>query len=158
MKAVKTMTKAATTLAATTGVAVAVTLAATGGAVAQEGKKALEGTWQVQVQPDGAPSGFSSTLSYLPGGVVVETTSKAPMSAGIGTWDRVRPGQYSIHFSKYRFTPQGAYAGTAVIDEVTTLGEDGSYAGRAMTTLLDPSGAVVSQFSSTSTGTRQGTG
>lgn len=128
--------------------------AVSGPASADESPRDLGGVWQVQVQPDGAPTAFASTLAYVDGGVVVETTSKAPMAAGVGSWTRVRPGQYAVHFSKYRFTPQGAFAGTTVVDEVTTVTDAHTYEGRATTTLYDAAGAVQATFSSTSHGTR----
>lgn len=116
---------------------------------------AITGTWVVTVTPNAPIPRFESTLSFLPGGEVVEVTSKGPMSGGLGVW-RAVPGQRVITtFHKYRFNSAGNYIGQTTVREVETLrnGAD-QYTGQATTTLTSPSGAVVSSFSSVSAGVR----
>jgi hypothetical protein len=116
---------------------------------------AITGTWAVTVTPQAPIPRFGSTLSFLPGGEVVEVTSKGPMSAGLGVW-RAGPGQRVITtFRKYRFNSAGDYIGQTTVREVETLRNDaGQYTGQATTTLTSPSGAVVSSFRSVSAGVR----
>ena len=127
------------------------------GAEEQDRGRQLAGTWKVVVQPDGAPAAaaFESMLVYTSTGSVVETTSRAPSSAGLGVWDRRGGGRYSVVVEKYRF--EGAtYVGKTVIEETSRLAPDGArYTGRAVTTVLDASGQVVRTFGSTATGVRQ---
>ena len=128
----------------------------TGAAQAHDGGRQLAGTWKVTVQPDGAPAhaAFESLLVYTSTGSVVETTSRAPSSAGLGVWDRRGAGRYSVVVEKYRF--EGAvFVGRTVISETSQLAPDGSrYTGRAVTTVLDASGQVLRTFASTATGVR----
>jgi hypothetical protein len=120
------------------------------------GGRQLAGTWRVTVQPDGAPTAaaFDSTLVYTSTGSVVETTSRAPSSAGLGVWDRLGAGRFEVVVEKYRF--EGAvFAGRTVVSERSQLTPDGSrYTGRAVTTVLDASGRVLRTFASTATGVR----
>ena len=116
----------------------------------------LAGTWRVTVQPDGAPAAaaFDSTLVYTSTGSVVETTSRAPSSAGLGVWDRRGAGRFEVVVEKYRFEGT-AFAGRTVVSERSQLTPDGSrYTGRAVTTVLDASGRVLRTFASTATGVR----
>ncbi|HVE62953.1 MAG TPA: hypothetical protein VNB94_04035 [Mycobacteriales bacterium] len=116
----------------------------------------IAGTWQVTVQPDGAPStaAFESTLVYTATGSVIETTSKAPASAGLGAWERLGSGRYAMTFQKYRFNGP-TYVGKTVIEEVQYVSPDGSqYTGRATTTVYDAAGNVVATISATATGSR----
>lgn len=128
-----------------------------GAAQAHDRGRQLAGTWKVTVQPDGAPASaaFDSMLVYTSTGSVVETTSRAPSSAGLGVWDRRGAGRYSVVVEKYRF--EGAtYVGRTVIEETSRLAPDGArYTGRAVTTVLDASGQVLRTFGSTATGVRQ---
>ena len=116
----------------------------------------LAGTWRVTVQPDGLPpsAAFASMLVYTSTGSVVETTSRAPSSAGLGTWDRRGAGRYEVVVQKYRF--EGAtFVGTTVVEETSQLEPGGArYTGRAVTTVLDAAGRVLRTFGSTATGVR----
>lgn len=128
-----------------------------GAAQAHDRGRQLAGTWKVTVQPDGAPpsAAFESLLVYTSTGSVVETTSRAPSSAGLGVWDRTGAGRYEVVVEKYRFEG-AAYVGRTVIRETSQLAPGGArYTGRAVTTLLDASGQVVRSFGSTATGVRQ---
>lgn len=117
--------------------------------------RAITGTWVVTVTPNAPIPRFESTLSFLPGGEVIEVTSKGPMSGGLGVW-RAVPGQRVITtFHKYRFDSAGNYIGQTTVREVESLRNDAEqYIGQATTTLTNPSGAVVSSFSSVSAGVR----
>jgi hypothetical protein len=142
-----------------TGVAMtlsAAMLAGTGSADPEASPRQIAGTWTVTVQPDGAPAAaaFESTLVYTSTGSVIEATSRMPTSAGLGAWERLGSGRYSMTVTKYRFNGT-TFVGKAVIEEVQQVAPDGeSYTGRATTTFYDASGAVVSRLSSTATGTR----
>lgn len=125
-------------------------------AQADTAARQITGTWRVVVQPDGAPTAaaFESTLVYTASGSVVEATSKAPSSAGLGSWERLGAGRYAMTVQKYRFNG-ATYVGKTVIEEVQELDPDGRhYSGRATTTVLDAAGNVVASFSSTATGAR----
>ena len=126
------------------------------GQAADRGRQ-LAGTWRVTVQPDGAPASaaFESLLVYTSTGSVVETTSRAPSSAGLGVWDRRGGGRFAVVVEKYRFSGT-TYVGRTVIEETSQVTPDGSrYTGRAVTTLLDAAGQVQTSFSSTATAVRQ---
>ena len=128
-----------------------------GAAQAHDQGRQLAGTWKVTVQPDGAPASaaFESLLVYTSTGSVVETTSRAPSSAGLGVWDHRGAGRYEVVVEKYRFEG-AAYVGRTVVRETSQLAPGGArYTGRAVTTLLDASGQVVRSFGSTATGVRQ---
>ena len=126
------------------------------GAQAHERGRQLAGTWRVTVRPDGAPASaaFESLLVYTSTGSVVETTSRAPSSAGLGVWERLGGGRASVVVEKYRFAGT-TFLGRTVIHETSQVAPDGSrYTGRAVTTLLSPSGQVEATFTSTATGVR----
>jgi len=73
------------------------------------------------------------------------------MSGGIGAWTKASNGHFVVTFRKYRFDATGAYVGSTVINEDDVVAAGGqSYDGTATTKLLDPSGAVVNTFTSTS--------
>ena len=132
-----------------------VVLAGTGGAQAETSRQ-ITGTWRVLVQPDGPPGAapFESTLVYTSTGSVVEATSKAPTSAGLGTWERLGDGRYAMTVEKYRFNGP-TYVGKTVIEETQQVEPDGShYTGRAVTTVLDAAGNVLATFASSATGER----
>lgn len=134
-------------------------LSGTTGAQAADGGRQLTGTWRVLVDPDPTPAGdqppFVSTIAYTSTGSVVETTSRAPSSAGLGTWDRLGAGEFTSTVEKYRFDSAGNYVGRTRIREVQTLAADGdSYTARATTEVLTPADAVVATFTSTVRATR----
>ncbi len=134
-------------------------LSGTTGAQASDTGRQLTGTWSVVVDPDPTPAGnqppFVSTIAYTATGSVVETTSRAPSSAGLGTWDRLGGGEFTSTIEKYRFDGAGNYAGRTRITEVQTVAEDGgSYTARATTEILNPAGTVVATFTSAVSATR----
>jgi hypothetical protein len=113
--------------------------------------RTIAGTWTVTVTPDGAQPAFQSTITYTAAGGLVEATSKAPSSAGIGTWTREGGGHFAISFIKYRFDGTGAFIGTTAVTENDVIDPHGnSYSGRATTKVLDAHGAVLMSFTSTS--------
>lgn len=141
----RTSTKAATAGTVATMVISGAVLAGSTGAVAESGRQ-LAGTWAVAVQPDGAPTGFTSTIVYTATGSVVETTMNRPPSAistGLGTWDRIGDGRYAVTHRKYRWDSTG-FLGTVVVEEVVEVAPSGDkYAARATTTVLDRAGNPV---------------
>ncbi|HEU0241080.1 MAG TPA: hypothetical protein VH496_14440 [Mycobacterium sp.] len=113
--------------------------------------RSITGTWTVTVKPDGAQPAFQSTITYTTAGGLVEATSKAPSSAGVGIWTREGSGHFAISFIKYRFDGTGAYIGTTVVTENDVVDPHGdSYSGRATTKVIDASGTVLMSFTSTS--------
>jgi len=125
------------------------------GSNVQAEPRSLAGTWTVTVDPDGAQPPFVSTIAYGSAGEVVEATSRATASAGIGSWKRLGDGRFAIRFLKYRFTPGGTFEGTTEISEVTEVAPGGgSYTGRATSTVRNAAGAVVASFQSSSSGER----
>ena len=124
-------------------------------AQAQDNGHRLAGTWVVTVQPLEGPNKtpFESRIAYTTTGSVVEATSRAPMSAGLGTWKRLGSGRFTTTVEKYRFNGP-MYIGKTVIQEVQELSADGSkYTGQATTTIVNNDGTRVT-FRSTSTGHR----
>lgn len=120
----------------------------------------LRGTWQVLVDPRPAPNGsdqpaFESTLAYSGGNTVSEATSRdGATSAGVGAWERTGKSTYSMTFQKYRYDSTGGYVGKTVITETIKVTGPATYESTALTKVVDPSGAVVAQFTSDATGTR----
>ena len=134
----------------------AVLAGTTAGAQANDAGRQLTGTWLVTVQPVNGPSSesFESTIVYTATGSVLEATSKAPASAGLGTWERLGAGRYTTTFEKYRFNGS-TYVGKTRIEETQEISADGAeYVGRSTTTVLSPSDQVVATFQSTATATR----
>jgi hypothetical protein len=73
------------------------------------------------------------------------------MSGGIGVWSKGSNGHFVVMFRKYRFDATGTYVGSTVINEDDVVAAGGqSYDGQATTKLLDPNGAVIASFTSTS--------
>lgn len=118
----------------------------------------LVGTWQVTVDPLPNPAGdqppFESTLAFDKGMTVVEATSRATASAGLGAWRRTGEDTFRFIVQKYRFDPTGAYVGKTVITEDVRMTGPSTYVGTAVSKFLTPNGAVVAQFISESAGTR----
>jgi hypothetical protein len=109
----------------------------------------------VTVDPDGGQPPFVSTIAYGAAGEVVEATSRATASAGIGTWKRLGDGRFAIRFLKYRFSPDGTFLGTTEVSEVTEVEPGGeSFSGRATSTFRNAAGAVIASFGSSSSGER----
>jgi hypothetical protein len=101
------------------------------------------------VHPNGQPS-FQSTITFTSAGGLVEATSKAVSSGGIGTWTRAGGGHFSITFRKYRFDPTGTFIGTTDISEDDLVDADGTtYTGHATTKVIDAKGTVIATFTST---------
>lgn len=144
--------------AAATVLISAVTVATGAGMAASEAAPAetqLRGTWQVVVDPTLPPDApnFESTLSFGQAGVVTEATSRAPSSAGLGSWERTGPKTFEFEFQKYRFDGT-TYLGKTVVHESVTVNEDGTYSGEAITQIVNAAGIAVASFASTSSGTR----
>src|SRR5262245_37786085 len=72
-------------------------------AAASDTARSITGTWTVTVDPDGPPPAFQSTITFTSAGGVVEATSKAVASGGIGAWTRAGDGTFDVTFRKYRF-------------------------------------------------------
>ena len=119
----------------------------------------LTGVWTATIDPLPNPAGdqppFESTLAYARSHVLNEITSRATStSAGLGAWTKVGDSTYRTSWVKYRFDGTGAYIGKTVVTErITVLGKR-SYEGRALTRVVDSSGAVVAQFESQVAATR----
>ena len=125
------------------------------GAQAEDVSRQIAGTWRVTVQPSNGPSTapFESIIVYTSSGSVVEATSRAPASAGLGTWERVGAGRYASTFEKYRFAG-ATYLGKTVVEEVEEVSPDGSrYTATATSTILNADG-TRQVFTSTAVGER----
>ena len=119
-------------------------------AAASEDARSITGTWTVTVHPDGPQPSFQSTITFTSAGGLVEATSKAVSSAGIGTWTRTGGGHFSITFRKYRFDGTGTFVGTTVITEDDLVDASGAtYTGHATTKVIDAKGTVLTTFTST---------
>ncbi len=115
----------------------------------------ITGTWVATVTPNAAIARFQSTLSFLPGGEVVEATAKGPMSGGLGVWRAASGRRVITTFHKYRFDSAGNYIGLTTVREVETFHSDADhYTGQATTTVTNPAGVVMSSFRSVSAGVR----
>src|SRR5215468_8567258 len=111
--------------------------------------RSITGTWTVTVHPDGQPM-FESTITFTSAGGLVEATSKAVSSGGIGTWTRAGGGHFTVTFRKYRFDGTGAFIGTTVISEDDLVDASGNtYTGHATTKVIDLKGNVIASFTST---------
>jgi hypothetical protein len=118
-------------------------------AATSDDARSITGTWTVTVHPDGQPS-FQSTITFTSAGGLVEATSKAVSSAGVGTWTRAGGGHFTITFRKYRFDGTGTFIGTTVISEDDLVDAGGTtYTGHATTKIIDAKGTVVTTFTST---------
>lgn len=144
--------------ALTLAIGLPVTAAAVNGPAPGAGQS-LTGTWQVTVDPGPGPDGidppaFQSTISYTDAHTVAEITSRAPSSAGLGTWSRTGASKYAMTFMKYRFDPTGKYIGRTLITERIVVEGKHKYTSTATTQVVDAAGAVVAQFTSTAVGRR----
>ena len=113
----------------------------------------LLGTWQVTVVPNGQPS-FESTISYNGAHTMAEATDKGPMSGGLGAWVETGRSHYRTTFQKYRFDSTGTYIGKTVVAERIHVTGPASYSTTATTQIVDPTGHVMSTFTSTATAER----
>lgn len=130
-------------------------LAGTTGVQAQDRGRQLTGTWRVVVDQDGEMPPFVSTIAYTSTGSLVESTSRAPSPAGLGTWDRLGGHTFTSTFEKYRFDANGQYVGRVRITEVQTMAADGeSYSARATTEIINPQDQVVATYGSVANATR----
>lgn len=118
----------------------------------------LVGAWQVTVDPLPNPGGdqppFESTLAFDKAMTVVEATSRAMSSAGLGAWRRTSEDSFRFVVQKYRFDATGAYVGKTVITEQVRMTGPDTYVGSALTKILTPGGTVVAQFTSESVGSK----
>ncbi|HUR52477.1 MAG TPA: hypothetical protein VMZ11_10190 [Mycobacteriales bacterium] len=146
--------------AAATGAVVAMVISGAAlvgvpGAQADDVSRQIAGTWRVTVQPSSGPSTapFESIIAYTSSGSVIEVTSRAPASSGLGSWERLGSGRYATTFEKYRFSGTN-YLGKTVIEEVSEVSPDGSrYTATATSTFLNSDG-TRQVLSSTAVGER----
>jgi hypothetical protein len=125
-------------------------------AAVSDDARSITGTWTVTVHPDGQPT-FQSTITFTSAGGVVEATSKAVSSGGIGAWTRTGGGHFTISFRKYRFDSTGTFVGTTVISEDDLVDAAGTtYTGHATTKVIDAKGNVIASFTSTAEAERMG--
>jgi len=133
--------------------AASVTTVATA-APAKQHDESIVGTWTVYVTPS-TDAPFESTMAFAPGGEVMEATSRAPMSAGLGAWSHTGRGPIYVMFSKYRFDSAGNYIGKVTIHDVGRLSGTGdTYDGQATTVITNTAGVQVATFASVSHATR----
>jgi hypothetical protein len=126
-------------------------------AAATDDARSITGTWTVTVHPDGPQPSFQSTITFTSAGGVVENTSKAVSSGGIGTWSRAGGGHFTTMFRKYRFDGTGTFIGTTEVTEDDLVDAGGNtYTGHATTKVIDAKGNVTMSFTSTAQAERMG--
>jgi hypothetical protein len=131
--------------------------AATGSASDPPG---IVGMWLVTVTPVAPGVPFQSTIVYTRDGAVIEATSRpfmtptADTSEGLGVWSGAG-ASVRMTFHKYLFDSQGHYIGRTVVVETETLNHQGStYTGKAVATVLDVNGNVLTTIASSTSAQR----
>jgi hypothetical protein len=124
----------------------------------------LDGTWMVTVTrinpPPGLAPTFKSLLSYVRGGVMIETSSLAGAnrrSPALGQWERIGNDLFATSMWFFRSDPAtGANLGTQEVDRTVRLSADGgSFTAVAVVQQFDVDGNPVGgQLHATEVGTR----
>jgi len=120
-----------------------------GGGTAPE----LEGTWSVELTPNGpVPPGFPpppyrSLQTFTRGGVMMESNQFSE-SVGHGVWTRLGPRKFKFTFEKLWLDPAtAAYIGrTVVTDEIELNGTVPEYTGLGSGVEYDPAGSVLRSY------------
>ena len=101
---------------------------------------AIEGTWIVNVQPAGAPTGFTAMMSFTAGGVALATgssdrlppfapTPAAPISPLYGSWRQMDDNTYVATVNFFTFD-SGGNAVNMIENNITLrLSDDNNFAG-----------------------------
>jgi hypothetical protein len=107
------------------------------------------GTWLVDVQPTGDEP-FQATLTFSPGGGLIETESTSPGTAQ-GSWVDRGGGRLAFTLQRFEFDEEGQPAGHVVVrGELNPVG-GGRLSGPFAVDVFDPEGNII--FSGTGTAT-----
>ena len=101
---------------------------------------AIEGTWIVNVQPVGAPSGFIAMTSFTAGGVALATgtgdrlppfaaTPTAPISPLYGSWRPIDNNTYVATINFFIFDPAGNALNMFQNNQTLRLSDDNNLVG-----------------------------
>jgi len=115
------------------------------------GTDAIVGSWTINAQGDGFS--FVNLTSFLPGGVVINTSDEGP--AGHGAWMRTADGIYALTIVAPDFDDDGSLEGLVTVRSAVTLGpDDATFTGSFTTEVTDFSGAVLFTYTGTVDATR----
>jgi hypothetical protein len=145
-------------------VAAAVSFSSASSAASSAEGLQLDGTWMVTVTrinpPPGLAPTFKSLLSYVRGGVMIETSSLAGAnrrSPALGQWERIGNDLFATSMRFFRSDPAtGANLGTQEVDRTVRLSADGdSFTAVAVVQQFDVDGNPVGDvLHATEVGTR----
>jgi hypothetical protein len=125
----------------------------------------IEGTWDVQVNITDCQTGavirsFASTVIYMQGGTLIESTSGIPQALktpGQGVWAHSTDNKYVSRFKSFSFDPAGNYTGYTIIQSEVTLNSTGDASTSAGTAqVYTPGGVLVFTGCNTTVATRFG--
>jgi hypothetical protein len=146
------------------GAAIAIAFSSSSSAARSAEGLQLDGTWMVTVTrinpPPGVAPTFKSLLSYVRGGVMIETSSTAGAnrrSPALGQWDRIGNDLFATSMWFFRSDPAtGENLGTQEVDRTVRLSPDGeSFTATAVVQQFDVAGNPVGpQLHATEIGTR----
>ena len=144
-------------------VSVVIALLMIGNAKAQEGlgKKAVQGSWRVEVTfvpGPGALPPSQALHTFSNGGSFLESNNVFPPSQqtlGHGSWAHEGGNKFTMTFIKFLFDPQGQFVGTAKVTEKIKLDPNGNeYTGKGKFEIYDPAGTLIVTGEATTHATR----
>ena len=129
----------------------------------QNGGGKVEGTWNVQVtirncQNAAAIRTFTSTTTFMSGGMVLDSTSGIPQALktpGHGVWNHIVRDTYRFSFKSFNFDAAGNFTGWQIVRHEANLDPRAAEFESAGTSeVYDANGNLISTGCSTATGTR----
>lgn len=121
----------------------------------EAGDAGVQGTWLVDVVPDGATRAPHKVLiTYAQGGTVTATANDSP-GALLGAWSRTSNKQAGFTFEGFTFDAKGAFAGMVRVRGLATHDpETDTISGRAAVEFQPPGGPFFPAGTTTFRGTR----
>ena len=121
----------------------------------------LEGTWRVELTPNGPlppglpPPPYRSLQTFTRGGVMMES-NQFRESVGHGVWTRLGSRKFKFTFERLWLDPATAtYIGkTVVTDEIELNGAVSEYTGSGSGVDYDPAGHVLNRYCGRTRGVR----
>ncbi|NND45663.1 MAG: hypothetical protein HKN58_10090 [Xanthomonadales bacterium] len=116
------------------------------------GGEDLEGLWEIQGTPDGAPGpAFTNRAHFHKNGLLVNIDPW--FGTGLGQWEKTGGGQYTLSFTHYFL--DGADVGEVTVSAEATVSQDKQTQYGDFLTEITINGFLVDSFEGTVVGTRQ---
>ena len=114
----------------------------------------VEGTWRVQVTPDGGPP-FRALATFGSGGTVVESSEGSNDKGGQGVWKRTGGRTFGFTVEQFQFDNAGNFIGTLKLRESDRfMSNSDTYDGVGMIEFRNPDGTLAYTVCARTHGTR----